>query len=236
MTTHRIRRSMSTALAAALALVALAGCEASMEEVMAAKRPAVEQVFERMKTLADPAFALPPLEADGVSIGDATVRLEGPDSNALFIPWRHLADPAATTNDGNGGTHSTAVAVCGEALRGEFHGAAAGLDAYLTECGRAEYVFVLRTVDERSAGVTGTDTFEPGLYQGEVLLFRLADGAALGGFRVATESSGEVSVLVDDDGNPIDAGARLDSDLTSKVFVAIEEGLKTHVPGAVAAD
>lgn len=229
------RRRVGAALLAG-AIMALGGCTPSFEDVLAEHGPAAERVFAQLRTLSQPAFELPPLAADGVAIGDARIRLDGEDSNALFLRSTDLASPETTSNDGVGGTHAYAVSVCGEALRGEFSGAAAGMASFLKQCGRAEYAFVLRTIDYSTAGLTGQDTFEAGQYEGEVLLFRLADGAPLGGFRVLSESSGQISVAVDESGTPLDAGERLDSDFESNAFAAIEAGLKTHVPGVIDAD
>jgi hypothetical protein len=231
MTTTRIRTLLPLALAGVIA--GLAGCAPSLEEVLAEKGPATERVFDQLRALSQRAFELPPLAEDGLAIGDARIRLGGDDSNAVFLRSTDLASPETTRSDGVGGTHATGVAVCGEALRGEFHGVAAGMDSFLSHCGRAEYAFVLRTIDYSIAGMTGADTFEPGRYEGEVLLFRLADGAPLGGFRVASASSGEISVAVDEAGVALDTGERLDSDFEANAFAAIEAGLKAHVPGVL---
>ena len=227
-------------LAGLACLVALlSGCEKSIEDAVAEHRPQVETVFGQLRALSDAAAAAPVVTEDRFDLGDARVRLDGDDanpSNALFVFANDLEAPENATDEGNGGTHVSAIVTCGEALRGEFYGSGMGADVFLGACGRAEYAFVLRTNEEVAALVDGTDSFTPGLYDGDVLLFRLSDGALLGGFNVRAESSDEVQVLVDGDGNPIDPTERLNSDISSKVFVAIQDKLRTLVPGAVDAN
>jgi hypothetical protein len=118
-------------------------------------------------------------------------------------------------------------------LRGEFDGIAKGADLFLRECARAQYVFVLRTTADDPARLVDANNFESGRYVGDVLLYRLADGALLGGFGVSAQSSDQVSVQLDSAGNPIDPIEKLNSDMSSKVFVEIEEKLRSLVPGSL---
>ena len=62
-----------------------------------------------------------------------------------------------------------------------------------------------------------------------MLLYRLDSQQLLGGFRVRVESSNSLKIY----GNT--EASRLESDLTSRVFVAIDDGIKKHVPGALPA-
>ena len=121
-------------------------------------------------------------------------------------------------------------------MRGTYYGHPASAADYMVECTRAEYVFVLRTHVHESATVTDNQSFSPGIYEGDVLLFRLADGALLGGFPVSATNGDEVSVQVDASGAPVDAESRLNSDLEAIVFVQIREKLKQLVPGVLPAD
>lgn len=220
-------------LLAALALVA--GCEKSVEDVVAEKRAPVEAVFAKISALADTIDGSSPLTADAFDLGGAKVVLEGEGKNALFIQARDIGDPVKATDDGFGELRAGTVATCAEALRGEFYGAGKGAAMFLDECAAAEYVFVLRTLEESYAEIIGSDTFNPGVYVGEVRLFRLADGAELGGFTVQAENSDTVTVQVDSAGNPIDPIPRLNEDLGTSVFSVIEEKLRTHVPGSLPA-
>jgi hypothetical protein len=211
----------------------LAACQPSLEQVVSYHREAVELVFSRIRALDGPARSLPPLTKDEVATEPGRVVLDGEHSNALFLLASDLAAPAHADSSAMGATRAAAVQACGEALRGEFNGVPKGAELYLQECGRAEYVFVLRTHVEQAAQLVDSDTFEAGQYAGDVLLFRLADGALLGGFRVAAESNDSVEARVDEHGNAIDVGGRLDSDLGANAFVAIEDKLRTVVPGSI---
>lgn len=233
MATNTHARSARALLAAACTLALLSACEPSMEEVVAEQRPAVEQVFGKLRALAGPAASAAPVETDGVTLGGAKVVLDGEGTNAIFIRSQDLAAPETAASDGPGGTHAGTVETCGDALTGEFYGVAGGAQLFLEECAAAQYAFVLRTHVDHAPQVSGTDSFEPGLYEGDVLLFRLADATLLGGFRVSGKSSDEVQVLLDDAGNPIDPSERLQSDLDSMVFVDIQDKLRTHVPGSI---
>lgn len=206
----------------------LVACEPTMEDVLVEHRPGAERVFAQLKTLESAVFAIPPLTEDRISLDGARVRLRSGDSNALFLPDANLREPERTSDSGDAGTHSSKVAGCGEALRGEFRGSPVGARGFLSDCARAEYVFVLRRV---YAPVEG-ETYDPLTWRGEVLLFRLADGAALGGFRVGTDTRGATTVLVDGAGNQVAGSARTD-DPRAKIFAAIDEGLRTHVPGVL---
>jgi hypothetical protein len=174
-----------------------------------------------------------PLEEDKFDLGGAKVVLEGDASNALFLTDTDLAAPENTSTTGPGSTQASNVATCGEALRGQFIGAAKGAEYFLSTCARAEYAFVLRTLAYDHAQVLDDENFAPGRYEGDVLLFRLADGALLGGFHVAATNGSQVSVEVGAAGAPVDAASRLDSDLEAMVFVEINDKLKQHVPGVL---
>jgi hypothetical protein len=214
-------------------VVMLSACAPSVEEVIAQHRPGVEAVFAKIKGLSEPAGATAPLTEDKVELGGAHVVLEGDASNALFVDAANLADSGVAGVDGPGSTHAYSARVCGEALRGEFIGAAKGAEAFMSQCARTEYVFVLRTHVHESATVLDAESFSPGRYEGDVLLFRLADGALLGGFPLSATNGDEVSVELGAEGQPIDAESRLNSDLESIVFVQIQEKLKANVPGVI---
>jgi hypothetical protein len=142
--------------------------------------------------------------------------------------------PEKATSDANGALHANTVEVCGEALtEDDPDSLSKGIPLYLEECARAEYLFVLRSNVDAPATLIDDDTFEQGKYHGDVLLYRLADGQLLGGFTVSEKSSDEVQVAIDASGAAVDAAGRLDSDLSSRVFVAINEKLRKTVPGVL---
>jgi hypothetical protein len=224
----------SRSLALAWLVAALAACHTpTLDEVVANHRDAVGAVFAKIQALDGAVANAPPLTEDRVDVATGVVTLDGPDSNTLFIVATDLPAPDHASSTTAGATRAAAVQACGEALRGEFSGVAAGAESYLAQCGRAKYVFVLRPQVDEAAQMVGADSYSAGRFAGDVLLFRLADGAALGGFRFDAASNGSVMAHADDQGYATDAATRLDSDLSANAFVAIEEQLKRVVPGAV---
>lgn len=218
---------------AACAVALATACAPTMEEVVAKHRAAVESVFAQIRALDDAIAVTPPLDKDGVDIAPGSVVLDGVDSNALFVVGTDVAAPEHSDSTATGATRAATVQGCGEALRGEFHGVPKGAELYLSECERAKYLFVLRSQSEDAAQMVGVDSYTAGHYTGDVLLFRLADGKLLGGFRIDAQSNGSVMAHTDAQGNAIDAATRLDSDLSANTFVEVEEKLKKFVPGAV---
>jgi len=218
---------------ACLAVVMLSACQPSMEDVVAQNRPAVESVFGKVKALDAAVRETPPIAEDNMSAGSERIVLTGEASNAIFIHADDVANPETARSDQIGATRAGDTAGCGDALRGQFGGIAKGAELYLQTCGRAAYVFVLRKHVEDLPALIDDDSFRPGSYEGDVLLFRLADGAMLGGFRVTGDSSEQVIAVTDAEGKAKDIGGRLASDLSSAVFVNIEAKLRSLVPGAI---
>ncbi len=220
-------------IAAVAATLALIGCAPSMEAVIGKHRVAIQGLFGKIAALQSTASRAPAVGADQVEAGGARIVLDGAASNAVMIRAADLATPERASSDGNGATRAGTLAACGKILRGEFLGEPSGAEMLLGECERAEYLFVLRTVSERPAAITGASTFQPGAYEGEVLLFRLADGAAMGGFRVTAANSSEVMAHTDKAGAAKDVEDRLESDLSANAFAAIDAKLRKLLPGSL---
>ena len=220
-----------------LAVAMLAACKQSPEEQVAQHKPAVEAVYEKLRALEPIVQATPPVTEDFMKFGDAKIVLDTDDedgvTNAIFIPAEFLAAPETASSDGMGATHGITAEYCGEAMRTGGKDGGMGIGLFMEECGRATHAFVMRTHDSQEAEIVGSDSFEPGHFDGDVLLFRLADGELLGGFSVQGESSDEVSVTLDSAGNPIDPMERLNSDLSSSVYSTIDAKLRDQVPGAL---
>ena len=229
-------KSLSNVLLAAGLAASLAACKGapSPEEQVALHKPAVEAVYAKLRALEPIVQATPPVTEDRMDLGGAKIVLDSDEfTNAIFIPAANLATPEFASSDGMGATHAITAEYCGEAIRSGGKDEGIGIGLFLEECGRATHAFVLRTHREQLAEITGSDSFESGYYDGDVLLFRLEDGALLGGFSVSAESSDEVSVTLDSAGNPIDPMERLNSDLSSQVYSIIDAKLKHQVPGAI---
>jgi hypothetical protein len=109
----------------------------------------------------------------------------------------------------------------------------AEIAAHLQQCARAEYVFVLRTLGVEYAKLVDDTTFQPGFYDGEVRLYRLADGADLGGFRVGARNGDEITVAVGQYGADASAAVALNDEVKEAIQRQIDEGLREQVPGVV---
>jgi len=99
---------------------------------------------------------------------------------------------------------------------------------HLVACANVKYLFVVKTEVSQTPTARGGDKFSPGKFVGAVHLYRLADQRHLGGFRVSAESSRSVTVVGKDSDS-----RRIDSDFSAKVFVAIDDGIRKHVPSAL---
>lgn len=215
------------------AVLALSACEPSMEEILAQHRAPVEAVFGRIKALEATVQDTPPVIEDRMALGPDRVVLEGEGENALFIRAENLQTPQYASSDAIGASHARMIERCGEVLDGRFRGVKGAAEDFLETCGRAEYVFVMRTHAKEWAKTVDRESFRPGMYEGDVLLFRIADGALLGGFRVSATNSHLVTTRTDASGYVSDASERLDKNLSSNVFAGINEKLRLHVPGSV---
>jgi hypothetical protein len=165
---------------------------------------------------------------DGFKLDGTKVALDGETTNALFLHADDLAHPEVTDPKGRSTLFASGVRSCSDVLGGTYPGVPGSAEDYMKRCAGAEYAFVLRTHESQSPELAGDKQFVPGKYRGDVLLFRLSDGAALGGFSVAAESNDTVNV----NNNEIDT-MRLQNDLDAKVFVAIQKKLQALAPGSV---
>jgi hypothetical protein len=218
------------------AALALSGCSKSMEQVVGAHRASVESAFARIRALDAKARATPPAGSEQMKVAAGQIVLDGGESkarNALFISASDLDAPEAASRDHTGALHAYTLQACGEALSGQATGVPAAYDSYLEECESAEYLFVLRVLEEESAQVAGRDSFRPGRFEGDVLLFHLADGVLLGSFPVSAKSSASVMALADAGGAATDVADRLESDLEANVFADLNAKLHRLVPGSI---
>lgn len=217
----------------ACAVLALVACRATPEDIVAEHRPVVEKVFGQIKALDAGVRNVPPAIEDRIDVGSASVRLEGPESNALYVRAEHMLAPEKADLSLTHVTSSYKTQQCAKALLDASHELVAGLRATLPACGRAEYLFVQRTTLDEKAQLLDAHTFQPGRYEGEVLLFRLADGALLGGFRVSGKSSDSVMTAGEGSGawsNPI---GDINRDLAQSVDKDINSKLSPYAPGVV---
>ncbi len=222
-------------LGACTSAVLLVACKPSKDQVLAQYRAPVEAVFARIKSLEAAVRDTPPVADDAISPGIGPVVLKagnGGEGNALFILADDVPAPDHASRDGIGGTYAYTTATCGEALNGG--DIQPGTASFLADCARAKYVFVLRTRrhDKPEANVA-EHNFRAGAYEGDVLLFRIEDGALLGGFRTSGKSNDQIMVREDAQGQPKDAEDRLESDLSSEVYADIGAKLRALIPGSI---
>jgi hypothetical protein len=86
-----------------------------------------------------------------------------------------------------------------------------------------KYLVVVRTrLTTEPWADSGGDSFSPGLWQGEVLVFEIADGKFLGGAAVSASNSDTVNV------NVADANKWLHSDLWERTRKAVNAALAPH--------
>jgi hypothetical protein len=203
-----------------------------MDEVIAENRASVEAVFGKLKGLSSTVRNAPPAQ-EKMAIGTEHIVLDGEDENALFIREDSLPAPSGADSEDLGAGHSHTLEACGEALNGEASGHPGAFEDFLKTCGSAEYVFVLRSTKEESAQIVDQETFRPGSFEGDVLLYRITDGSLLGGFRVSAGSSDSVMAQGGAAVYGPDTSDRLESDLDANVHADINAKLRQYVPGAI---
>jgi hypothetical protein len=204
-----------------------------MDEVIANNRVAVQAVFDKIMALDAVVADTPAITEDRMDVGSQRVVLQGENINALFIHVDDLKSPQYAGSDDTGGTFAGTVESCGQAMSGDPRGVPRGVDSMLKECGGAEFLFVLRTWVDEPAEIVEVRSYRPGRFEGDVLLFRLSDGAMLGGVSVAATNDDSIMAQVDAAGIPDDLAGRLESELSSNVFAGINAKLRKHLPGAV---
>jgi len=217
------------------ALLLLAACSPSMEDVIAENRVAVQAAFDKIIALDAVVASTPPVTEDKMDVGTHRVVLDGDVTNAVFIHADDVKSPEQASDDHVGGTYIGAIETCGQAMSGQPRGVPRGVEFALKDCGSAEFLFVLRARVNQPAEIVEVRSYRPGRFEGDVLLFRLSDGALLGGVSVAGTNADSLMAQVDEAGIPKDLAGRLESELSAQVFVGIREKLREHLPGSVPA-
>lgn len=219
-------------IACIFALALLAACQSPIEK----HRAAIESVYGQLRVLDATVRDAPPLQEDSIDTGGARIVLEGTDPNALFVAWVHLATPEKAGPYGTGTKHTDPIQTCGMALTGQTQFRTEDVVAsHLQQCAGAEYAFVLRTQGVEYPKISDEQnlTYSPGWYDGEVRLYRLADGAPLGGFRVSARNGEEIGVYVGKYGAAAEITNALSREIDDQIDAQIVEGLRKFVPGSV---
>ena len=198
--THQSRRPAGRAAHAALAAAALVLAACSGPTPLEQHRAGIEATYAKLRALDAPVRDAAPLADDArIDSAGARVVLTGPDANALYVASEHLATPEKAGPYGTGTeAYTPPVQTCGMVLAGQppTYRQEPEIAAHLQQCANAEYAFVLRSREVVFAKLVDETTFQPGIYDGEVRLYRLADGADLGGFRVSARNGDDIAVVV----------------------------------------
>ncbi len=219
-------------LAVVLCLLACRG--KSVDEAIAENRAGVTVNFSRIAALRAAVDAAPKLDGDRVlPAGEPVVVQPASKKNAMIVHAEDLREPGSKGAVPLRITGTGELLDCGSILATKKYasgGDALGkvADEYLRNCAAVRYLFVVRTREHRAPAYASADTFTPGKFVGDVLLYRVDDKSALGGFRIDVESSDVVTVTK---GNR--DGDRLGSDFSANVFVAVQDGIRRYVPGAL---
>jgi hypothetical protein len=99
--------------------------------------------------------------------------------------------------------------------------------ALLQQCASFTYLLVLVASKKTDPLVDKANKrFVPGHVEGDILVFDLASGKALGGFKVSGRNSDSLTVNMDDPWHD------LEREMSQKLWTSIEAGLSSHVPGS----
>jgi hypothetical protein len=225
-----------------------------LDETIATHQNAVQAVLDAASRLG--ASAMPAVTADAVST-PAPVAVLNADAyhppgktlsgNTILAYAAELFDPSTMTVEGYRAPHLDLLNWCAAILRKRAAPASAirapGVEAtdadgakYLPLCAQAKFLIAVRVTRGQSASLTGkpalgfpggAEGFVAGKVDMEALVFELATGRPLGGFRFASTNRDEVR------GTPGGTGeGALARDLAQRTWVAIDNAIKANIPGA----
>jgi hypothetical protein len=236
----RTYRAIASALPISLLWLSLTGCtsrdrEPSLDDILEENRAALTAKVASIRAIVDQIESLPPLERDGFSevpdplpdfrqLDRSSHRDAAPIHNARAIHLTRLqvASGEASEHTRAGNTPSWWLSSV-DALE------AGALEGYqvrgLREILQVDYVLVFRPQREVAPVVTGDDTFEPGLFEGEALLFEVDGETFLGGVRVAASNQDEIRFTRGRAEQSV-----VDHDLGYQVNRVTSELLEAHLP------
>lgn len=217
---------------------ALLGCD-SAADVIARRRPAVEQSLARLARLEAKVRATPAVSESKVRAAPIVLERSegGPPSNAAFVYAEDLADLAAPKPVHLRTLDSAPLLQCGALLaKGQYVGDAVTrplpsvVEQHLAACERLRYALVIRLLQFTPPALAlEVKKFAPGIYKAEVLVFDLEQGELLGGYLVTAMNEPSVRLL-DGDGDHVQ---RLITNLESEVFSELRAATRKWIPGAL---
>jgi hypothetical protein len=217
-------------------VLALAGCQKkSLDDVVNEHRAPLEAKLASIRELGPAVSAAERTASDSFQAPAEPVLLE-PDSkaNAAVVHAEDLRDPAELAAVAVRTIRARRLGECGSILRRKKYVSTLSdpipkvAESYFEGCEAVKYVFVVRTFEHQDPQSLGDDNFTPGRFEGDVLLYEVASKKAFGGFKVSVQSSRSVTV-----GGEAQTSDRLSSDFEANVFVAIDDAIRAHLPGAL---
>lgn len=217
-----------------LLVVGLAGCPSeSLDDVLARRRPAVEQAFAAMATAAGPVAAAPEQAAASLAPPEVPLDLR---RTAAFVHLEDLAAPGTPKALPVRTLDAEVLLHCGallskktffQPLNPRVNVKAA--DAALGRCVELRYLLVIR--GRRYAAPVADELqklFAPGVFEGDVVVYDLAASRVLGGFPFSVTNERTLQVP---EGEP--QVARLQRNLEALLYAQLRARLEALAPGAV---
>lgn len=211
--------------------VVLAGCSESVSEVIAARRGAVEETFAALHALKVP--TTPP----GAVTTTEPIHLEGGDvTNAAFIYADDLQKPGDVAPVPLRSLDSVPLLQCGRLLKdgmmvdSPFPPKPSVARQYLDACARVRFAFVIQTLEYIAPRPPPADSlkFVPGSYRARVVVMKLDDGSALGGYELAVGSDNDIRVP---EGTP--TVEQLVTNLEGNAYRALRASTLRALPGSL---
>lgn len=217
-------------------VLALLGCQRkSLDDVVSEHRTPLEAKLAQIHQLEPVLNAAERSASDTFQVPTEPVLLE-PESkgNAAVIHAEDLRDPAELAPVAVRTIRAQRLGECGSILRRKKYVSTLSdpipkvAESYFEQCEAVRFVFVVRTFEHQDPQSVDNDSFTPGRFEGDVLLYEVATKKSFGGFKISVKSSQSVSVV-----GEANNGDRLASDFEANVFVAIEDAIRSHLPGAL---
>lgn len=219
-----------------LLVVGLPGCPAeSLDDVLARRRPAVEQAFAALSAAAGPVAGAPAQGEASLAAPEVKLDLR---TNAAFVHAEDLAAPGAPRPLPVRTLDAEVLLHCGsllakktffQPLNPRVNVKAA--DAALGRCVALRYLLVIR--GRRYAAPVADELqqrFAPGVFEGDVVVYDLVTKQVLGGFPFSVTNERSLQVP---EGEP--QLARLQRNLEALLYAQLRARLEALAPGAVPA-
>lgn len=217
-------------------VLALLGCQRkSLDDVVGEHRASLDAKFAAIHSLEPDVTTADRNASDRFQAPSSPVLLE-PESraNAAVIHAEDLRDPAELAAVAVRTIRAQRLGECGSILRRKKYVSTLSdpipkvAESYFEQCEAVRWVFVVRTFEHQDPLSLDDDSFTPGRFEGDVLLYEVATKKSFGGFKISVQSSRSVTVAGEASNSD-----RLASDFEANVFVAIDDEIRKHLPGAL---